>query len=382
MSKFFQALEQAERDRALREEGRPTRRPAADPSSDPAPSAPSDVAIVPPAPEPAPSPIRPAERRPAPSKDTRVVEREPERPAPPRPDAEAPVPARLAPSRTEEPVRLAEVGPAPLPVVEASSGVDGRLVSLLSPGTMEAEQYRALRHLIEQFHKTASLGVLAVTSPGAGDGKTTTAINLAGALAQDPGARVLLVDADLRAPALPQRLALDPVRGRGLVDAILDPRLGLEAVVRKAPPFNLSVLPAGRRAGVPYELLASPRFGELLDDARRAFDYVILDSPPLVVFPDCRLVGQWVDGFLLIVAAHRTPRKMVEEALGLIEPAKLVGLVFNADDRSLSSYYGDQYAYRYRQEEAVSTNGHGSGWLQSLRRGRSRAARAARRKAR
>jgi capsular exopolysaccharide synthesis family protein len=273
----------------------------------------------------------------------------------------------LAPPRLEEPVVLPDAGPAPRPAVEASPTVDRRLVSLLSPGTMEAEQYRALRHLIEQFHKSASLTVVAVTSPGAGDGKTTTAINLAGALAQDPAARILLVDADLRAPALPQRLGLDAFHARGLVDAILNPRLGLDDIVQRVAPFNLSVVPAGRRPGVPYELLASPRFGELLDAARRAFDYVILDSPPLVLFPDCRLLGQWVDGSLLVVAAHRTPRRMVEEALALIDPAKLVGLVFNADDRALSSYYGDDgYAYRYRQDDAVVTNGHKPGRLRAL----------------
>jgi len=254
--------------------------------------------------------------------------------------------------------------------------MDEHLVSLLSPGSMEAEQYRALRHLIEQLHKSAGLTVLVITSPGVGDGKTTTAINLAGALAQDPAARILLVDADFRGPTVPQRLGLDTGGERGLVDAILDPRLSLEAIVRHAAPFNLSVLTAGRRPGVPYELLASPRFGELLESARALFDYVILDSPPLVLFPDCQVVGRWVDGFLLVIGAHRTPRKMVEEALNLFEPDKLVGLVFNGDDRPLSGYGGDSYAYGNRQGDAAGTNGRGSGWFRG-RQGRALARRAA-----
>jgi protein-tyrosine kinase len=378
MSKFFQALEQAERDRALRERARPGARPAddvPDETATPAPvTAPPATEALPAAGERAtPLPARTStperQARPAVLKAPPVPTREA------TPAAAAPPPPVRPPSspRVDGPAPGTGAAPAAAPAETPAPGrVDGRLVSLLSPGAIEAEQYRGLRHLVEQFHKTASLTVLAVTSPGAGDGKTTTAINLAGALAQDPAARVLLVDADLRAPALPQRLGLGSTAERGLVDAILDARLRLEDVVRRAAPFNVSLLAAGRRPGVPYELLASPRFGELLDGARRAFDYVVLDSPPLVLFPDCRLMGQWVDGFLLVVAADRTPRKLVEEGLALIEPAKLMGLVFNGDRRALSSYYGDGYASRYRQDDPVAANGHGAGWLGSLWRGRAR----------
>src|SRR5207302_8171231 len=86
--------------------------------------------------------------------------------------------------------------------------VDEHLVSLVTPSSFAAEQYRVLRHLVEQMHKDADLGVVAVTSPAAGDGKTTTAINLAGSLAQAPDARVLLIDADLRAGSVREHLRL------------------------------------------------------------------------------------------------------------------------------------------------------------------------------
>src|SRR6266702_6741187 len=110
-------------------------------------------------------------------------------------------------------------------VPQATDGVEEHLVSLLAPASFAAEQYRALRHLVEQFHKSAELTVLAVTSPTVGDGKTTTAINLAGALAQAPDARVLLVDADLRGPAVATHLGLDEPAGPGFVGAILDANL-------------------------------------------------------------------------------------------------------------------------------------------------------------
>ena len=234
-------------------------------------------------------------------------------------------------------------------------GLEEHLVSLLAPTSFEAEQYRALRHLIEQRHKSTDLSVVAVSSPGVADGKTTTAINLAGALAQAPDARVLLVDADLRGAALATHFGLGDRAGPGLVDAILDANLTVEAVAQVRPHLNLSVLPAGRLPSAPYEVLKSPRVGELLAEARRRYDYIVLDTPPLVSVPDCRVIEKWVDGFLIVVTAHRTARKLLEEALNVMEPAKIVGLVFNGDDRHLSRASYNSYASR----RSLSRNGRG-----------------------
>jgi len=247
-----------------------------------------------------------------------------------------------------------EPAPEPPPVAALSDGsaaFDEHLVSLLKPRSFEAEQYRALRHLVEHLHRTAELSVVAVSSPVANDGKTTTAINLAGALAQDPDARVLLVDADLRRGALAKHLGLGESSGPGFVDAILDGTLTLEAVVQPCPPFNLSVVPAGGLPSAPYEVLKAPRVGELFAAARREYDFIVLDTSPLVSVPDCRVIEKWVDGFLVVVAAHKTPRKLLEEALNLTEPAKVIGLVFNGDERPLSGYaYGSGFGQL--------TNGH------------------------
>ena len=226
------------------------------------------------------------------------------------------------------------------------TGLEEHLVSLLAPTSFEAEQYRALRHLIEQLHKSTDLSVVAVSSPDAADGKTLTAINLAGALAQAPDARVLLVDADFRGAAVAARFGFADRAGPGLVGAILDASLTLEAVAHVRPHLNLSVLPAGRLPSAPYEVLKSPRVGELLAEARRRYDYIILDTPPLVPVPDCSVIGKWVDGFLIVVTAHRTARKLLEEALNVTESAKIVGLVFNGDDRHLSRGSYGSYASR------------------------------------
>jgi capsular exopolysaccharide synthesis family protein len=237
-----------------------------------------------------------------------------------------------------ERLHRAEPGWGPGPAVDAPDGVEEHLVSLLTPTSFAAEQYRALRHMVEQMQKDNGLHTVAVTSPVVEDGKTTTAINLAGALAQGPQARVLLLEADLRRPSMTEHLGLRGSGDRGLVDAILHPTVSLKDVVRQRPPFNLDVLPAGHLPAACYELLKSPRLGALLDEARQLYDHIIVDTPPLVPFPDCRLIEKWIDGFLVVVAAHKTPRKLVEESLNVMDPPKVIGFVFNSDDRLLGDY--------------------------------------------
>ena len=232
----------------------------------------------------------------------------------------------------------------PRPVPARGGQPEEHLVSLLAPRSFEAEQYRVLGHAIEQMHRDVGLCVLAVTSPAVGDGKTTTAINLAGTLAQGARARVLLVDGDVRRKSVEQQFPMLDPDAPGLGEAILQPRLTLDDVVHTLPEFNLSVLLAGR-CDDPYEMLKSDRLGDIVRDARERYDYVVVDTPPLVPLPDCRALAKRVDGFLMVVSAHRTPQRLLEEALGVLDPAKLLGIVFNRNDRRVSDSYGYYGAY-------------------------------------
>jgi capsular exopolysaccharide synthesis family protein len=219
-----------------------------------------------------------------------------------------------------------------------------QLVSLLATDSFEADQYRTLRHSVEWLRKESGLHVLAVTSPSPGDGKTITTLNLAGALAQGPDARVLVMDADLRRPSVTEYLGLGRLHGPGLGDALADPAFDVRRAIRRLEGFNLSVLPAGSPRNSPYELLNSPRLEELLGETRDLYDFVLVDTPPLVPLPDCRLIGKWVDGFLVVVGAHKTRRRLVADALQSLDPAKVIGVVFNGDDRPTAGYYGyDDY---------------------------------------
>jgi capsular exopolysaccharide synthesis family protein len=239
------------------------------------------------------------------------------------------------------------------------------LVSFTAPASLEADQYRGLRHLIERLRRDSAHNVFAVTSAGAGDGKTVTTLNLAGSLAQSPDARVLVIDADLHRPCVGEYLGIDRSHTPGLVDAIVRDDCSVDQAARRIEGLNLSVLLAGTLQAGAYELLNSPRLEALLQKARARFDYVLVDTPPLLPLPDCRLIGRFVDGFLLVIAAHRTPRKAVAEALNLLDPSKLIGTVFNGDDRPLMRY-ASYYAY-YQSPEAMSpSNGHAQWWRRAF----------------
>jgi capsular exopolysaccharide synthesis family protein len=218
------------------------------------------------------------------------------------------------------------------------------LVSLLAPASLEAEHYLTLGHTIEEMRKEAGLQVIAVTSAAAGDGKTITAINLAGTLAHLQKASVLLVDVDLRRNSAGAYLGLGKQSDRGLADAVREPSLSLEAILHPCPPPNLWFIPAGRCQESSWAVLKAGRFADLLVEVRQQYEFIVLDAPPLAPAADCRIIERCVDGFLIVVAAHRTPRQLVAEALSLTDPAKVVGLVFNGDDRQLSRYKGYYYS--------------------------------------
>jgi protein-tyrosine kinase len=232
---------------------------------------------------------------------------------------------------------------AAIPEIAGRPKPDDHLISLVSPATMEAEQYRTLSLMLEQRRHSGLLQVVAISSPTVGDGKTLTSINLAGAFAQSQDARVLLVDIDFRKPSIPAQLGLKDMQINGFRDAIINPALSLKDVMYRLPAWNLSLVTAGRSEVMPHEIFKSPRFMELLDEARREFEWIILDTAPLVLAPDCMTIGRNVDGFVMVVCAHKTSRKEVAEALDILGPSKLVGLIFNNDDGLLKSYKYQPY---------------------------------------
>jgi capsular exopolysaccharide synthesis family protein len=218
-------------------------------------------------------------------------------------------------------------------------GIDPHLVSILAPTEFQSEQYRVLRHVVEQSRQEDSTQVFGITSPGVQDGKTTTVINLAGAIAQAPDAQVLLIETDLRRPRLLAAFGMSGAVSKGIVDLVLNPSLPFEAGIVRLPQYNLALLPAGRPApNNSYEILKSPSLARLFQAAKKQFQYIVVDMPPAVPLPDCRILQQWIEKVILVVCANRTPRRSIENSLEVFEPSKLLGLVFNGDERTASEY--------------------------------------------
>lgn len=233
--------------------------------------------------------------------------------------------------------------------------LDTHLVSLTAPASFAAEQYQGLRLTIERLARTRDVKVIAVSSPAAGDGKTVTAINLAGALARSSDDRVLLIDADLRRSSVARQLGMTDTQV-GLADALSDDRTSVADVVRRLDAYNLDVIPAGTpRAGV-SQILRSPRLDAFLKEARQRYAYIVLDTPPLLPVFDSALLARSVDGVLIVVSANQTPRKLLGETLNMLDASKVLGIVFNRDERPLFGYY-DAYYGGYFPEVSHAANG-------------------------
>lgn len=235
------------------------------------------------------------------------------------------------PSEVEKPPENDGSRPS-TPEVSDQGPVDPHLVCLLDPRAEHAESYYRLRYVLETRRVPESALVVGVTSPSQGDGKTLTGINLAGALAKDTGARVLLLDLDLRrqGEGMPDYLGMNLERNLGIVDWIREAGYGHEQFTHYLHRFNLHVMAAGSDPELPYELLKSPRLDDLIRHARAQYDFVIIDTPQILRLPDTELISRLVDGFLIVVKADQTRHGELEEALNLMTESKVLGLVFNA----------------------------------------------------
>jgi len=229
---------------------------------------------------------------------------------------------------------------ANLEILNRSRFVNPLLVSLLQPESIEAESYLNLRHSLEKLRGAKESIVVAMTSPVQGEGKTMTSINLAGSLARNSGNKGLLIDLDLRQVKhdILTYLGVKGLSERGVVDNIFNSDSNWERASCYINDFNLYVMPAGRHSSSPYEVLNSELLGELINNARQYFQYVIIDTPPILALPDSHLISKWIDGFMVLVTSGITTKKMLAEALDLMEPEKVLGMVFNRNPVKRSGY--------------------------------------------
>ena len=218
--------------------------------------------------------------------------------------------------------------------------VEPHLLAITEPHSPECEQYRSLRTRLLQAGERQRMRAFVITSAGIGEGKTLTALNLAWLLAQTDGVKALVIDADLRQPCAADYLGIET--DCGLSEVLTGETKLLEAIVRLRP-SGLHLLPGGAAREDVAELLSGPRFGHLLDDARKMFDYIIIDAPPLGVFTDANLLINRADAALLVLRAAKTRYSVVDRLLEQLPRERMLGVVLNRAEIG-----PDETAYYYQ----------------------------------
>jgi capsular exopolysaccharide synthesis family protein len=228
-----------------------------------------------------------------------------------------------------------------------------RLVAESDPRSPASEAFRALRTNIQFAGLDHPCRSIVVTSASAGEGKTTTVANF-GLVAAQGGARVCLVDSDLRRPTLHRLFALDNTRG--LTTALVED-LPFEKVAQASRIPNLWVLTSGPLAPNPAELVGSKRMKDLLEGAYSAYDLIICDSPPVVSVADGVALAAQCDGVLLVVRSGKIANEVARRATDMIDAVKgrILGVILNHVDFRRDRYY---YPY-YRYAQAYYADGNG-----------------------
>ncbi len=258
-------------------------------------------------------------------------------------------------------LRLPILGVVPQ-IAEKAVSVCGQIVDS-QPQSVVAEAFRTIRTAIHFSPLAHDVKVVMVTSPSPGDGKTTVASNFAIAIAQ-AGKRTLLIDADCRKPR--QHRVFNVEADRGLTSLLQEKRERgerLESPVVKTAVEHLHLLPCGPVPDSPSELLNHRRFSKLLNQLRTHYDQIIIDTPPTIPVSDSRIISASVDGYVLVLRAGKSGRKMAKHATDLLGSvgATALGLVINGVTNSWGSYsyysrYGYyQYGYGEYREQATET---------------------------
>ncbi len=238
-----------------------------------------------------------------------------------------------------------------VPFVSRSTRLDQarlhpRLILLTEPQLPGCEQYRTLRTQIFHAAQRRLTQVIVITSAVAGEGKTSTLLNLACAIAQSKEKRVLVIDSDLRRPNVASYLGVKSEIG--FEEVLKGDCEALEAVTL-IEDHDLYVLPVCAAALNPTELLSSQRLGQALAELRRYFDFILVDSPPVSPFADARLLSHQADAVVLVVRSGMAPYTTVERAIETLSAGRILGVVLNGADSTIEAGYYDYYYYYTKQ---------------------------------
>jgi polysaccharide biosynthesis transport protein len=226
-----------------------------------------------------------------------------------------------------------------------------------------AEAYRVLRTNIMFSRKDDTLNAIAVVSAGAGEGKSTTVFNLATVFAQN-GHRVVMIDSDLRRPTLHKMLHI--TNNLGLTNYLLKQNT-LEEVIQTTKIPSLDFMASGKLPSSSLGILSSTQMRQLINDLKQRYDYVFLDSPPIMGVSDASILASEVDMTLQVIQYRRYPQPMNIRAKQMIEKVggNLIGIVLNninmSQDENYYYYSGYYHDYYYRSDEAAGGAKPGAG---------------------
>ena len=228
---------------------------------------------------------------------------------------------------------------------ETAAGVNPLEQSLLisRPNAPAAEAYRALRTAILLSSADDPLRVLLITSPLGGDGKSTITYNLAVAFAQH-GRRVLILDADMRKPSA--HTLFHAHKAPGLSEVLTGSAQFAEAMIPHDSLPNLALLPSGTTPPNPAELLDSKRFDALIEEAKKQFDLIMIDSPPVLMVTDPVILSTKTDGAIIVLRSQKTTKPVLRRAVEVLHRSygRKLGFVVNGMDTKSVEYY---YTYGY-----------------------------------
>jgi protein-tyrosine kinase len=228
----------------------------------------------------------------------------------------------------------------------ARGEIDKNLITLNSPQSFEAEQFKILRTnlLFPESGKTPRS--VMVTSAMSGEGKSFVAANLAVSVARHVNWNVLLIDCDLRRPSIHSRFGFQNVPG---LSDYLTNGTALSRLMLKTGIKNLTILPAGKPPENPSELLSSERMAALIKEVAARYDdrLIIIDSPPPKLTAESGALARYVDGILLVVKYGRTPKNSATELIAKLGKNKIIGAVVNNFDAGTSRYHKKYYGGTY-----------------------------------
>ena len=244
-----------------------------------------------------------------------------------------------APAPKAEPVRKEPVPQGLLERIDASLVEKVVIDRNTNPGSRE--QYRRLAATLHHAQAANGTKVVLITSALQGEGKSLTSSNLAMTFSESYQRSVLLIDADLRRPTLHMTFRVDNTGGlsQGLTSRE-QRRLPVRQVSNR-----LAILPAGLPSGDPMAGLTSERMRQLIDEAREAFDWVIIDTPPVVLLPDANLLASMADAAVLVVKAGSTHYDLVDRALNAIGRDRVLGIVLNRSQNAIDAAYSEYGGY-------------------------------------